>query len=126
EIALRSDGEIAGTVEAGSDRGAVVTAEAGLAGAGERSDGGGGEVNGADAVVVAVGDVEDAVVVKDAAAGVGVGAVAPRELGGCGGASIAGLAFLASAREGVHYVAGVDDADALVELVDDVEVAFVV
>ena len=114
EIAGGVEGDGSGEVELGGGCGGVVSAEAG-GGSGDGGDDVGGEVYGADAVVVGVGDVEGGGGEGEALWGV--------ELGGGGGAVVAGEALGAGSGDGGDVAEGVDLADDVVAGFGDVEIA---
>ena len=100
----------------GCGGGAVVAGEAWSAGSGDGGDGAGREVEFADAVVVGVGDVE-------VVCGVEGQALRGVELGGGGGAVVAGEALGAGAGDGGDCAGGVYFADDVVGGLGDVEIA---
>src|SRR5690606_40360621 len=108
-------------VEGRLERRAAGAGVAGRAGAGDAVDDAGVEVHHADGVVHRVRDVELAAAQRDRA---GRGeALEEGELRLEGGAAVAGVADLAGPGDGVDHArrAVVDEADALVALVDQVD-----
>src|SRR5690606_25034814 len=126
EVAVRTDLEVARAVQLGVEGIAPVTRVAGLAGAGERVDRAGLQVDDADPVAHGLGQVELAAGQGEAARGRRVRADLPVELGVEGRAAVAGVAAHAAAGDGRDGAVRGEHAHALVLLVGDQEVAILV
>ena len=115
EVAVGIERQGRGEVELGGGGERVVTGEAGC-GTGDGGNDAGVEVEFADSVVVAVGDVEIVYSVESEA-------LRRVECGGDGGASVAGEALRSRSGDGGDVADGVDFADDVVRGLGNVEVA---